>query len=128
MSKNKTVLIIGVIILVVVVILGLKYSGLYGMSTMKSSPPPSSLVVPANTVIIQGNSFNPEVLNVKVGQKVTWTNNDSYTHTVTGDDGSFDSGNLGAGQSFIFAFSKAGTYTYHCSIHTFMTAKVVVTN
>lgn len=101
-----------------------KYSGLYGM---KSSPP-SNLVVPANSVIIQGNSFTPDTLTVKVGTKVTWMNNDGYDHTVTSDNGTFDAGHIPSGQSFSFTFTKAGTYPYHCAIHTFMTAKVVVTN
>jgi plastocyanin len=127
MFKNKLVLIIGMLVLVVAVVLGLKYSGLYGTGSMKSSPP-ANLVIPAGTVIIQGNSFNPETLTVKVGQKVTWTNNDSYAHTVTSDDGSFNSGSLPAGQSFSFVFTKTGSFNYHCSIHTSMTAKVVVTN
>lgn len=124
---NKTVLIVGAIVLVVAVFLGLKYAGVYNMNPMTTTNP-SNLSVPANTVLIQGNSFNPDTLTVKVGQKVTWTNNDSYAHTVTSDNGTFNSGNLAAGQSFSFTFDKVGTFSYHCSIHTFMTAKVVVTN
>jgi plastocyanin len=119
MFKNKIVLIIGVIILIVViVVLGMKY---YRPGA------PSNLVIPANTVIIQSNSFNPGTLTVKAGTKVTWTNDDSYTHNVTSDDGAFSVGNIAAGQSLSFTFSKAGTYNYHCAIHTFMTGTVVVT-
>ena len=126
MFKNKLVLVIVILILVAAAVLVLKYSGLYGTGGMKSGTP-SNLTVPANTVLIQSNSFNPSTLTVKVGQKVTWTNNDSYTHTVTSDDGTFTGGDLPSGQSFSFTFTKPGTYAYHCSIHTFMTGTVVVT-
>lgn len=121
---NKTAWIIGVIVLIVAVFFGIKY---FGMSPM-SSKSTGNVTAPANGVIIQGNAFNPDSLTVKVGTSVTWTNNDSYDHTVTSDSGAFDSGHIAAGQSYSFTFSKVGTYTYHCSVHPFMTAKIVVTN
>jgi plastocyanin len=79
-----------------------------------------------NAVAISGNAFSPASLTVKVGDTITWTNNDSVSHTVTADDRSFDSGSLAQGASFSFTYQKAGTYTYHCSIHPSMTATVVV--
>lgn len=124
---NKLTLVIGLIVLVVLGFVGYKYFYPSGMSPMTSSAP-SNLVVPANSVIIQGNAFTPDTLTVKVGTTVTWTNNDSYAHTVTANDKTFDSGNLDAGKSFTYTFTKVGTYAYYCAIHTFMTAKVVVTN
>jgi plastocyanin len=62
---------------------------------------------------------------VKTGTKVTWTNMDSVTHTVTADQGAFNSP-VPPGNSFSFTFTKAGTYTYHCMIHPSMTATIVV--
>jgi len=124
---NKLALVVGLIVLVVLGFVGYKYFYPSGMNPMTSSAP-SNLTVPANSVIIQGNSFNPGTLTVKVGTTVTWTNNDSYAHTVTADDSTFDSGNLDSGKSFTYTFSKVGTYSYHCTIHPYMTAKVVVTN
>lgn len=79
-----------------------------------------------SSVTIANFAFSPASLTVKVGTKVTWTNNDSTTHTVTADQGAFDAGNLPPGQSFSFTFTKAGTYNYHCSIHPSMTATIVV--
>jgi plastocyanin len=76
---------------------------------------------------IEGFAFHPDQLDVKVGQKVTWTNDDSTSHTVTADDGSFDSSGLSQGKSFSFSFDKKGTFTYHCAFHSSMTASVVVT-
>jgi plastocyanin len=79
-----------------------------------------------NAVTIDNFAFGPSSLTVAVGTKVTWTNKDSDAHTVTADDGSFDSGALGEGATFSQTFSKAGTYAYHCKIHSFMTATIVV--
>jgi len=79
-----------------------------------------------SAVSIKNFAFSPDTLNISVGTTVTWTNNDSTTHTVTADDGSFDSGNLDSGKSFTFTFKKAGTFTYHCSIHPNMKATIVV--
>lgn len=79
-----------------------------------------------NGVNIVDYAFNPTTLTVPVGTTVTWTNTASRTHTVTLDDGSFDQQVL-AGANLTHAFATAGTFTYHCSIHTQMTGTVVVT-
>ena len=74
----------------------------------------------SSQVSIQNMSFSPSNIQVAAGTTVTWTNNDTVTHTVTSDTGAFDSGNLSPGQTYTHTFSTAGTYTYHCSIHTSM--------
>ena len=81
-----------------------------------------------NTVSIKNFAFSAASLSVAKGTTVTWTNNDAATHTVTADDGSFDSGNIAAGATFTHTFTTAGTVAYHCSIHTTMKANVVVAN
>lgn len=82
----------------------------------------------ANTVSIAGMAFAPTSLTVKVGTKVTWTNNDGYAHTVTSNDGtSFDSGNLASGASFSYTPTKTGTFDYHCTIHSGMAGTLIVT-
>ncbi len=103
------------------------YKGQLGTKIMQVNAP-SDQTVAAGNVIIKGNAFTPATLNAKVGDKITWTNNDSYAHTVTSDAGEFDSANMSPGQSFSFTFTSPGTYKYHCSLHTFMTAKVIVSN
>jgi plastocyanin len=80
----------------------------------------------ANAATIKGFSFQPGVLKVKLGSKVTWSNSDGVTHTVTADDTSFASGNLQPGGSFSFTFTRPGTFAYHCSIHSSMHGSVVV--
>lgn len=79
-----------------------------------------------NAVTIQNFAFSPATLTVKVGDKVTWTNQDSAGHSATADDGSFDTGVLPEGQSGSITFSKAGTYTYHCSVHPMMKGTIIV--
>jgi plastocyanin len=71
-------------------------------------------------------AFTPDSRSAKVGDSVKWTNEDGATHTVTADDGAFDSGNLAAGKAFSFTFDKAGTFAYHCNIHQSMTGTVTV--
>jgi plastocyanin len=71
-------------------------------------------------------AFSPKTLTVKVGTKVTWTNQDQVGHTATADQGAFNSGILSTGNSFSFTFTKVGTYSYHCNIHHFMMATIVV--
>ena len=79
-----------------------------------------------NTVTLANFAFSPATLNIQVGTTVSWTNNDSTTHTVTSDSGIFDSGNLAPNATFSYTFNTAGTFAYHCAIHTSMTGKVVV--
>jgi len=80
----------------------------------------------ANNVTIQGDAFSPSSLTVKVGDTVTWTNNDNHDHTVTSDSSAFNSGNIANGSTFSFTFNTAGTYSYNCGIHTSMTGTIVV--
>jgi plastocyanin len=78
------------------------------------------------TVSIQDFFFAPAQVNVQPGTTVTWVNNGSAPHTVTADDGSFDSETLQPGQSFSFTFANVGTFSYHCEIHPSMTGSVTV--
>ena len=80
-----------------------------------------------NEILIESNTFKPDSLSVKVGDTVTWINNDSYNHTVNAKNGEFDSGNMANGEKFSFTFTKEGTIDYICGIHAFMTGKIIVT-
>lgn len=62
-------------------------------------------------------AFSPATVTVKAGTTVTWTNQDDMVHTVTAEDGSFDSGDMDKGDTFSHAFNKAGTYYYYCVPH-----------
>jgi plastocyanin len=63
---------------------------------------------------------------VPPGTTITWTNTGLIGHTVTSDDGVFDSGDLGPGQTFSFTFDTPGTYWYFCRPHPFMRGRIVV--
>lgn len=76
-------------------------------------------------VDIAGFKFGPQNLKVTAGTTVTWTNADSAPHTAT-VVGGFDTGTLNKGQSKAITLSKAGTYSYVCQFHPFMTGKVIV--
>lgn len=84
-------------------------------------------------------AYSPNPINVKVGQTVVWTNDDSAFHTVTSgtvggaDVGKeFDSGLAGPtalttkGKTFEHKFDAAGEFPYHCTLHPAMVGKVVV--
>jgi plastocyanin len=97
-------------------------------TSSNATPTPAATSPSSNApaVSIANFSFSPATLTVSVGTKVTWTNNDSVTHTVTAVQGAFDSNDLSPGNSFSFTFTKAGTYAYHCKIHATMMATIIV--
>ncbi|REK21264.1 MAG: hypothetical protein DWQ40_04325, partial [Actinobacteria bacterium] len=70
--------------------------------------------------------YSVNVLTVKVGTTVTWTNGDSMLHTVTDVNGAFDSGFLEEGDSWSYTFTEPGEYEYYCLPHPWMRAKVIV--
>ncbi len=78
-------------------------------------------------VTISGFAFSPASLTITAGTTVTWTNQDSATHTATADDGSWDTGDIAQGASASVTFDTPGTYTYHCTIHPNMVATITVT-
>jgi copper-containing nitrite reductase len=85
--------------------------------------------IPSGAAMQMGTVFySPQTITVVIGvnNTVTWINNDDAPHTVTATDGSFNSGNLNAGQSWTHTFIAAGTYTYYCSYHPWMKGTVVV--
>src|SRR5918994_5625710 len=78
------------------------------------------------SVNIGDNFFDPPNAAIEPGSTITWTNNGARPHTVTADDGSFDSGVLNPGDSYTVAFDGQGTVTYHCAIHPEMRGSVTV--
>src|SRR5215211_4606664 len=81
----------------------------------------------ASPVQVVDFAFEPGMLTVPAGATVSWTNAGSRTHTVTADDGSFDSGRLDPGEQFSQTFDQPGTFTYHCGFHPEMQGSIVVT-
>jgi plastocyanin len=95
--------------------------------TAATSQAPAAPAGGATAVDIKDFAFTPASDSVPTGSKVTWTNNDTTAHTVTFDDGSADSGNLDPGSTFDHTFATAGTFAYHCTIHSQMHGTVTVT-
>jgi plastocyanin len=78
-------------------------------------------------VKMEGIEFNPAEVSVSKGDTVTWVNEDSVGHDVTGDSfKSGDPGGLQNGDTFKFTFKKAGTFDYVCTVHPGMDGSVVV--
>jgi plastocyanin len=87
---------------------------------------PSAGAQGTTPVSIQDFFFSPANVSVEPGTTVTWVNEGNVPHTVTSDDGQFDSGVLMPGDSYTVMFKGQGTITYHCAIHPSMTGSVTV--
>jgi plastocyanin len=70
------------------------------------------------TVGAYDNRFTPETVNVQLGTTVRWVNHGHHPHTVTANDGSWDSGDIQPGASYSATFNHPGTYYYYCRHHT----------
>lgn len=91
-----------------------------------ASAPVADATKPA--VTISNYSFQPATLTINKGSTVTWTNRDGDVHTIKSTDGpeAFSSPALDSGNQFAFAFHRAGTYHYTCSVHPYMHGVLVV--
>jgi plastocyanin len=78
----------------------------------------------APAVTIESFSFKPQVLTIKAGTTVVWTNKDTAAHNIKSSE--FSSPSLKTGETYEFKFEKAGTYEYICGIHPKMTGKIIV--
>jgi plastocyanin len=89
--------------------------------------PVAQVTAAASTgVTIKNFKFSPASSSVHTGDTITWTNQDQAPHTATANDGSFDTGTINQGKSGSHTFSKAGTFSYICSIHPSMKGTVTV--
>jgi len=74
-----------------------------------------------------GFAFSPVSLTIQRGGTLTVTNTTFAPHTVTADNGAFDSGTVSPNTSTTMTFSTTGRYPFHCQIHTYMTGTITVT-
>lgn len=99
-------------------------------------PPPAPAATPAPArvaavgdtvrVTIEAFGFRPNRLVVAPGTPVTFTNRDQVAHTVTGDVGGLESGEIMPGESRTLVFGAVGSHPFHCTPHPFMTGIVEV--
>ena len=87
---------------------------------------PAAAHAAVTPVQIQFQAFAPSATDVLPGDTVEWTNSSERDHTVTANDGTFDSGDLPGGAVFSRAFDAPGAYPYHCTIHLGMTGEIDV--
>ncbi|HEX8917910.1 MAG TPA: cupredoxin domain-containing protein [Chloroflexota bacterium] len=105
--------------------------GMPGMQ-MSNGPAQKSRVVVLKhrrtvRINVQDLAFRPARVIVSLGTTIIWTNQDGFQHTTTSDRGLWDSGPLNPGAHYLRAFKRAGTFTYHCTIHPFMHGSITVT-
>ena len=140
----KNSVLITIVVITLIVVGGLAYYFLFNnsnTSTITNNQPTSNTQPSTNNqsatnpitstprtydIEIKGFAFSPAILTIKKGDSVRWTNKDSMKHTATADNGKFDSKTLNKDQSFTFTFNEAGEYSYICSIHPYMKAKIIV--
>ena len=100
-------------------------------SAATATPPPAAAPAKSSArgteAKIADFAFSPANIEVQVGDKITWTNDDAAAHTVTATSGAdFDSGTLAQGADFTFEAKKAGTIAYFCAIHPSMKGTITV--
>jgi plastocyanin len=99
---------------------------------LQEESPPLPIVEEEKVVSIVGNSgsnsYDPNPIEVRVGDTVTWINDDSSPHTVTSSNGStLESDIMRRGEAFSFTFDNVGEYPYFCTLHASMVGTVIVT-
>lgn len=78
-------------------------------------------------VTIAGFAFGPDPIEVSAGTTITWTNEDSTSHTASVLDGGPSTGSIAGGESATLTFDEAGTFDYQCDFHPgSMTGTIVV--
>ena len=77
-------------------------------------------------VSIANFTFTPAEITIAPGESVTWTNDDGAPHGLEYQDGAAGTDLLLPGANFSRRFDRPGTYDYNCSIHPYMTGRVIV--
>jgi plastocyanin len=91
-----------------------------------TATPTVSCTTGTTDVSIVDFAFDPQVVTIRAGSTIRWTNNGQAPHTSTSTTAVWDSGTLNNGQQFSFTFNTPGSYPYICTIHPSMTGTIVV--
>ena len=101
---------------------------------VEAAKEPTKVVIPKGAALPEDGQiyYDPEVVDVAVGDTVSWDNADNTVHTATSGqppadaDGVFDSEMMSAGDVFEYTFTEAGSYDYYCTFHPWMVGTVNV--
>jgi plastocyanin len=124
---NRRLVVVAVSVITLVIGIGAVASGFTSRTSSTATASAPAAGAAGTPVAIKDFKFGPTSVTVAAGGSVTWTNQDSFAHSIKSGDGSFDSPDIATGQTFTAKFPTAGTFTYVCGIHNFMTGTVVVT-
>jgi plastocyanin len=103
-------------------------NGANGLGATPTAPTVPPRQVTVDVAEINGPySFYPSPVMVQADQTVVWRNDDTVTHHVVFDTGSIDTGTLAPGTLSQPMAIRAGTWSYHCSIHPTMVGSVTIT-
>lgn len=94
--------------IVLTALVGLAAQGVVGVPVVQAKD---------QAVTVVDFAFEAKTVTIKQHETVTWLNTGARDHTVTADDGAFDSGALSTSDGFGNVFDTAGTFTYRCTIH-----------
>ena len=83
----------------------------------KESEKTATYTVNPTIYISKGGGFDPANYWVVPGATVTWINTDQQSHTVTSNEGEFNSGDIAPGSSYSYTFTGKGPHSYYCSYH-----------
>ena len=80
----------------------------------------------AVAVSIKDFEFDPATITAKVGQIVAFSNTGAEPHNATLDAGGCATATLQTSQADGLVFTAAGTYPFHCTVHTQMKGTITV--
>ncbi len=75
---------------------------------------------------MRGTRFVPAVLRVAPTDTIVFVNRDLIPHTVTAEEGEFDSGNVAVGSGWRLVLMRSGVHDYLCEYHPTMTGRIVI--
>jgi plastocyanin len=94
--------------------------------TVRASMAHAATVAKEAKVSIVNFAFTPAEITIAPGESVTWSNDDGAPHGLEYHDGVPGTDPLLPGASFSRRFDRPGTYDYNCSVHPYMTGRVIV--
>jgi plastocyanin len=107
-------------------VIGVLLTGAFILAVCVQVAHAASAVKEGSKVSIANFAFTPAEITIAPGESVTWTNDDGAPHGLEYNDGVKGTDVLLPGASFSRRFDRTGTYDYNCSVHPYMTGRVIV--